>query len=321
MSKTIRITPEYAEKCCQELQEYLKNVRLTDGKLTFTKTFAADGRKAVVYFTGEAWTKMVLLLQEFDKEVAWHGVAVRTDAPDGKMGYLITDILVYPQSVSAATVEMDPEKYAKWLMENAEDERFGNIRMQGHSHVRMATNPSPTDLTHQEEILSQLNDDSFYIFMIYNKSFSHDIRVYDMRENVLFEDRDVEVQIRDAAVSFDAFIKDAKSMVADKPYSYYNGGAYSGGSYSGSYYGGSYNGAPPHQSPVSSLGASAPVTPASGSVKPSGKDTAPAALGDKKPGKEKKKSKIGAGWYGADDMDVQEFLDEFGRPYGSHSGR
>lgn len=217
MSKPIKMTQEYLDECRRDFEKALTLTKMADGKLNFTKTFTLGDRKAIVYFTAEAWAKMVMLIKEFDKEVAWHGIAKRAD-DETKDEYIITDIVVYPQEVTGATVEMDTEKYAVWLMENDEDERFSNIHMQGHSHVNMAPNPSSVDLTHQEEILNMLGDDDFYIFMIWNKSFTSNTKVYDMRKNVLFENADVTIKLIGAVEDLDEFLKNAKDMVKPKTY-------------------------------------------------------------------------------------------------------
>ena len=195
MSRPIKMTQAYMDECRQDFEKALQLTKLADGKLTFTKTFSIADRKAVLYFTANAWAKMTALIRDFDKEVAWHGVASRGE-DESKDEYIISDIVVYPQTVSGATVEMDTEEYAKWLMDNADDERFENIHMQGHSHVNMAPNPSSVDLNHQEEILNMLGDDDFYIFMIWNKSLSNNIKIYDLKKNVLFEDKDITFQHR-----------------------------------------------------------------------------------------------------------------------------
>ena len=155
MSKPIKMTEQYMNECRADFEKALLLTKLADGKLNFTKVFSIADNKATVYFTGEAWAKMVMLLKEFDKEVAWHGVAHRGE-DDSRNEYIISDIMVYPQTVTGASVEMDTEKYAMWLMENADDARFDNIHMQGHSHVNMPTSPSSVDLNHQEEILNML---------------------------------------------------------------------------------------------------------------------------------------------------------------------
>lgn len=215
MSKPIRITEQHIVECRADFEKVLKDAKLTDSKLSFVKVFSIDNKRATIYFTGEAWAKMVMLIKEFDKEVAWHGVAHRGEN-ESKDEYIITDIMVYPQTVTGSTVEMDTEAYAIWLMKNAEDERFDNIRMQGHSHVDMGTSPSSVDLNHQGEILNMLGDDDFYIFMIWNKSFASTNKIYDLKKNILFEDKDITVKIMGAAEDFDAFINDAKKMVKPK---------------------------------------------------------------------------------------------------------
>ena len=112
--------------------------------------------------------------------------------------------------------------------------------------------------------------------MIYNKSFKSNIKIYDMRKNTLFEDGDVEVKLFGGAVSFEEFIKDAKSMVEEKTYTYttptYAGGSRIGGGVGG----GSYE---PYRPPV---------TPASGGKK----DEKPASTW----ANDKPKSQIGDGW-------------------------
>jgi hypothetical protein len=221
----IKMTQEYADQCRLEFDQVLKMVKMSDGKFNYTKPFADTKRRATVYFTPNAWAKMVALINESDKEVAWHGVAHRMGEAEGEQPpegddreYVITDILVYPQTVTSVTVDMDEMEYAKWLMANADDERFDHIRMQGHSHVRMGTTPSSTDIQHQETILDMLGDDDFYIFMIWNQMFSSNVKVYDMAENTLFESTDVTVRVIGMDENLDEFIQSAKSLV--KAYTY-----------------------------------------------------------------------------------------------------
>lgn len=244
MSKMIKITPQCIEECRRDFEEALKKAKLADGKISFTKTFGGGNRKAKLYFYECAWFKMQMLVKEFSKEVAWHGVAKRGDDPE-KDEYYISDILVYPQEVTGATVNTDQEKYQLWLM-NHDDEVFNNIRMQGHSHVNMGVTPSGVDLSHQEKILDQLDDDMFYIFMIWNKSGDKNIKIYDLAKNTLFETFDITIEILDDETGITRFLKTAKEMVKDKPavtttYGGYQGGAYRGVAYSGgSYNSGSY---------------------------------------------------------------------------------
>lgn len=217
MSKPIKMTPENLLEIRKEFEEALKGLKLSDGKISFSKTFGNTQRKAKLYFTEMAWLKMLTLVREFDKEVAWHGIAKRGDNP-AEDSYVISDILVYPQEVTGATVNTDQEKYQLWLM-NHEDEVFNNIRMQGHSHVNMGTTPSSVDTSLYDRILEQLDDDMFYIFLIWNKRNEKTIKIYDLEKNVLFETADVTVQVLDDGTGIESFMKSAKEMVQDKKYS------------------------------------------------------------------------------------------------------
>lgn len=219
MSKIIKLTPEYIEECTSEFTQVLSSAKCADGKISYSKSFGSIDRKAKLYFTDLAWMKMQALIREFDKEVAWHGIAFRVS--DESDEYCVTDIVVYPQEVSGTTVEMDTEKYAEWIEENIEDERFCNIRMQGHSHVYMTVSPSSVDLGHQEAILDQLTDDMFYIFVIWNKKGDSNIKIYDLKKNVLFENGDIDVSILADGYGIASFVSDAKVKVKEK-YTYNN---------------------------------------------------------------------------------------------------
>lgn len=184
MSKNIKITDESLNEVRKAFEEALSTGKFSDGKITFTKTLGIVNRKATIFFTELAWLKMQTLIREFDKEVAWHGIAKRGEDAS-KDEYYITDILVYPQEVTGATVSTDQEKYQMWLMSH-DDEVFNNIRMQGHSHVNMDVTPSSVDTSLYDRILEQLDDDMFYIFMIWNKRKEKTIKIYDLAKNIFF---------------------------------------------------------------------------------------------------------------------------------------
>ena len=221
MSKPIKLTEELIAAIQQEFIENVKKAKMFDGKLNYTKNFKWDGdEKASVTFSAAAFAKMTMLVQTFSSEVAWHGVAFRDDEEKNK--FHITDILVYPQVVTGSTVNTDQEAYQTWLYTH-EDDVFNNIRMQGHSHVDFSTNPSGVDATHQEKILSQVDDDMFYIFMIWNKKFERNIKIFDMENNTLYENDDVNIYIGEDGCDLNAFIKGAKDIVKTKTYQYSGG--------------------------------------------------------------------------------------------------
>lgn len=215
MSKIIKMTSQNLDELRKDFEEALKGVKLSDGKINFTKTFGNIQRKATLYFTELAYLKMLTLVREFDKEVAWHGIAKRHDTEED--AYVISDILVYPQEVTGATVNTDQEKYQMWLMSH-EDDVFNNIRMQGHSHVNMGTTPSTVDTSLYERLLDQLDDSMFYIFLIWNKRNEKTIKIYDLAKNVLFETADVTVSLMEDGTGMEKFLSTAKEMVQDKKY-------------------------------------------------------------------------------------------------------
>lgn len=237
MAKIIKLTKEHIDALRKDFEDTLTSSKLSDGKINFTKTFGTVKREATVFFTELAWLKMQTLIREFDKEVAWHGIAKRGDNAE-KDEYYISDILVYPQEVTGATVNTDQEKYQMWLMSH-DDEVFNNIRMQGHSHVNMATSPSAVDTNLYDRILDQLDDDMFYIFMIWNKRGEKTIKIYDLAKNVLFETADCTVTILDDGTGIESFLKESKAMVKDKviaPVKTYSGyGNYGSASYYSGY--------------------------------------------------------------------------------------
>lgn len=216
MSRPIKITENEISQMKKEFLDALNTAKLADGKFTFSKTFESKDRKASLLFTEKAWIKQSALVDKFDKEIAWHGVARRGDDTEADE-YIIDDIIVYPQEVTGATVTTDQEKYQNWLYEQ-EDDVFNNIRMQGHSHVNMSVTPSGVDDSIYERILGQLEDDMFYIFLIWNKKGDKTIKIYDLAKNVLFETKDVEVGIVDPVIDLDDFLEEANEQVVTKTY-------------------------------------------------------------------------------------------------------
>jgi len=222
MSKIITLTDEHKKQLLIDFTKALELTKVADGKLNFVKSFDNIDEKTTLYYTANAWVKMVAIVQEFTDEVAWHGLAKRSDDPEG---YIIYDILVYPQEVSGASVVTDQEKYQTWLYSHP-DEVFNNIRAQGHSHVNMGCTPSTTDITHQGKILEQLDDTMFYVFTIVNKKYEINTKIYDLAKNVLYESKDITVRIFDEGIGITEFITQSKEMVTRRVYT---APAYQGG--------------------------------------------------------------------------------------------
>jgi hypothetical protein len=142
-----------------------------------------------IFFTLKAWYKMTALIDYYAHEVAWHGVVEKHDNY-----YLVTDILVYPQTASAAYVESDDDEYITWQL-NIDDTIINKVRLQGHSHVNMSVNPSGTDTQLYNTLLQGLHDDGWYIFMIMNKRNETFFEIHDVANNVVYEKADIDIAV------------------------------------------------------------------------------------------------------------------------------
>lgn len=214
MANVIRITPEMIEEVKSAFFNALPTMRLSEGRIDFHRNLTEIDRKAVLRFTERAWLKMSVLVNGYDSEVGWHGIARRADGePDT---FIVEDIIIYPQKVTGTTVTPDQVEYQNWLM-GQPDEIFENIRFQGHSHVNMGVTPSGVDTAFYDEILSQLDDTMFYVFMVINKRFETHIRIYDMLNNIFYGTKDVSIEIMNE-VGVDEILAEAKKKVVKEVY-------------------------------------------------------------------------------------------------------
>ena len=212
MPRPITITKKMKQKALKDFSELLDSMKMSNGKLNYSRSFNYDSGNATVWLTPEAYKKIVALVTEFKDEVGWHGTVSRS----GNDEFVIEDIFVYPQEVTGSTVNTDQSAYTKWLYK-LDDDIFNKIRMQGHSHVNMGVSPSGVDDKHRQQILDQLEIDMFYIFMIWNKSLSIHTLIYDMARNILYEDKDVKVMLL-GGDGMDEFLADAKEKVKKSGY-------------------------------------------------------------------------------------------------------
>lgn len=186
--RNIRLTNKQITEMCAEFRRQLKDTKTRSGKveLSYPLNTLKDVEKAEVDFTPTASKKLKALVDLCPKEIGWHGTVVRDEEKPNR--FIIEDIVVFPQTVTATTVTPDETEYAQWLV-SLDDETFNKLRFHGHSHVRMACNPSGTDTEYQDNILKNLND--FYIFGIFNKHGSCWMLIYDIQNNILYEDKDI----------------------------------------------------------------------------------------------------------------------------------
>lgn len=168
---------------------------------------------AKLCFSLKAWTKMIALVTEFTTEVEWHGLVSRTS----ENSFLVEDILTFEHQVTGSTVVSDYESQQKFWDE-LPDEVFEKMKMHGHSHVNMATRPSPTDMEYRMNVLRNTGRptpeyDVFQIFVIWNKRNEHEVQIYDLTNNIQYDTDDVVISVEfDDGTRLADFVKEAKRL-------------------------------------------------------------------------------------------------------------
>ena len=203
--KKLSFTQEDMSIIFEEFKKSLLNFKSNQEKFIYEKKFSemtkideTKIRKPVIYFAMEAWLKMLMLVKNCDKEIAWQATVEKRkyknkeDSED--FFYYIKQVFVYPQKVTGTFVDVNEVKYTEWSLK-LDDEVYNTLRFQGHSHVNMSVSPSGTDLNTYQNFLDQLGKDDFYIFMIMNKRQEFNIMVYDYAQDILFEHKDCHVDI------------------------------------------------------------------------------------------------------------------------------
>lgn len=211
--RKIRLTEEEIRSYVEEFSKMLQKGTTCEKIKLEIKVGKIENppEKAKVIFTPLAWLKMSELVAEFTTEVAWHFLVRRGDDP---ASFVIYDVLVYPQAVESAFVDMDEAEYAMWRDE-LDDDTFNSIRGQGHSHVNMGVSPSGTDLDIRKKLVSQITEKSvnpFYVFCIMNKKHDISFEVFDVENNIAYENSDVTYYVYDNTVDLVSFITKSKEL-------------------------------------------------------------------------------------------------------------
>lgn len=190
--KLIKLTDTIKEKLKAEFDtQLLKHLGDTDtfkfsAKVDSLLTDNTEIEKPVVLFTPEVYTKLLCLAKGCDgREIGFHGTVNKANNI-----YLITDLLVYPQETTATTVTTDETELLAW-QEELSNETFNSLRFQGHTHPTFSAQPSGTDLEMYSKFLRCLGSEDFYIFLIINKNLDIWLEMYDYKQNVIFESKDI----------------------------------------------------------------------------------------------------------------------------------
>lgn len=243
--KHIKIDDEVKEDLIENFKKYINTTKLTESNIHYTAAIdnlvdKTKYPKARLYISAIAYLKMMLYVRDTSTEIAWHGTVKR----HGKNVFQITDVMLYPQTVTGATVNTDQDKYNEWI-QDLDDDTHNSMRFQGHSHVNMGVTPSGTDMTFYNDILQVLPNNDFYIFMIMNKQGNMTLLIYDLAENIIYENEDIDYSIindtqsRSLEEGFTEILDEIKEQKEDycKTYSYqqtypsYNQNLYGGGIY------------------------------------------------------------------------------------------
>lgn len=199
--KPIKLTQSSIAKVKDNILKKLDNLRLQDSKISFTYDFTevlkeqlnTTIKRPIIYMTGNTYLKMLQYVLKCDVEIAWHGT-VKRGTGDKSHVFYIKDVYLYPQKVAAATVKVDDDKYTQWS-DKQDADAFNNRRFQGHSHVNMGTFYSGTDQDNKQAFMQDLLDDDYYIFLVTNKKQEHNFEIYDLTQNIIFENKDIDFKV------------------------------------------------------------------------------------------------------------------------------
>lgn len=193
MARPIRLNDAMKIDVLKQIAAQLEKARMTHTGLKIEKKFSLDGKhECIIRYTAPAWFKTVMLIDTQQDEVGWYGLCYRDEQNPAL--FHVKDIFVYPQKVTGTTVTPDAAEEAAWLNE-FDNETFNHLRCHVHSHVHMGVTPSAVDQQFRDDRLSQLRDDDFMVFQIMNKKGDVSSAVYDFRENIFYEDKDVITEV------------------------------------------------------------------------------------------------------------------------------
>lgn len=230
----------------EEINEFLKSAQATlveeclslkkrkfqsdqDKEITFKIKMnePKSDQRATLLFSASTWAKMYALINAYATEVEWHGTVERVI----QNTFCVKDILVFPHTVTEATVTSDQKEYEEWL-DTLDNETFNKLRFHGHSHVNMGVKPSDVDKGYRKNVLNNFGTpgektDYFYVFLIGNKKGEMSGEIYDLQNNVLYGTSDIDIKVDLGNGEFlDTFLKNAKPLVKEHRFNEYTKPAY-----------------------------------------------------------------------------------------------
>lgn len=216
--KPFKVNPsDYKELIRAEVEKQLANNIGTDSKIKIdidlSKLLTEGIEKATVHYTKHAIDQIKALVEQSEEEIGWNATVTRN-----KNVFTIHEVYVYPQEVTGATTTATDD-YGLWLMEFP-DEVFNIMRMQGHSHVNFGVLPSVVDNTLYQNIITNTKD--FFIFMITNKKGAMHTLIYDIENNLVYDDKDINITYEVPSIDVWAAKEIKNKVTKSKPISYFN---------------------------------------------------------------------------------------------------
>ncbi len=215
MSRIYKLSDEDIKQLTIDFYDFVKTSTFTNGSVVFNHKLPKLENKANLIISETAYVKMIKLVKTFGTEVQWHGIAKKKNTGE----YVIEDILLFPHEVTSTTVISNLEEYEKWL-DGLTDEQFNNLRLHGHSHVNMGVTPSSVDMKYRYDTLSTMTpqqSNPFYIYLILNKRDDCSVEIYDLEDNVVYSNEDVNITIElSDGTDANLFVELAK-MLATEP--------------------------------------------------------------------------------------------------------
>lgn len=184
-----KVSADLKSAMIEKFSEYIKGINLNVGNLSFCEQIpeSVAEEKISVIFSMKAYIKMRELVDRSAAEVGWYGLVNKISSTE----YRIEDVIVYPQTVTSATVKEDEDVWDDEM--SVEDIR--RRRFHGHSHVNMRVCPSAKDTQHRNNTLDNLSDNDYYIFLITNKMCDINIELYDLAANTVYDTKDIAIDV------------------------------------------------------------------------------------------------------------------------------
>jgi proteasome lid subunit RPN8/RPN11 len=129
---------------------------------------------------------------------------------DKEYFHISGDLVVPEQEVSGASVDVSATNMAVML------DKHENVRLWWHSHVRMGTSASVTDIKQME---GYSENTPYYLMLITNQSNEYTLELWDMENNLIWEQLEFDMVPKRNHDKFSALIeKNVKKKVFTSPY-------------------------------------------------------------------------------------------------------